>query len=255
MSLLQAHSLTVAIGGRTLCRTLDLTLAPGEVWGLLGGNGAGKTTLLHTLAGLRSADSGTVTLGSEPLAGLSRRRCAQQLGVLLQDETSAFPATVLETVLQGRHPHLGPWQWETDEDRALARAALEQVELSDLAGRRLDQLSGGERQRLRIATLLVQAPRVWLLDEPTNHLDLHHQVSMLALLSTRARDGGGALLMSLHDLNLAARFCDRLILLHPDGEPEQGASDALLTPDRLSRLYGHPIRRLETEAGAVFVPA
>nr|WP_242521747.1 ABC transporter ATP-binding protein [Motiliproteus sp. SC1-56] len=253
--MLSTRGLNIAIGGRSLCRDLNLELKPGEVWGLLGANGSGKSTLLHTLAGLRPASAGSVTLSSSRLDRLSRRRCAQQLGLLLQDETGGFPATVMETVLQGRHPHLNLWQWEGEEDLALARQALQQVGLTACAERRLDQLSGGERQRLRIATLLVQAPRVWLLDEPTNHLDLHHQIQMLELLVAQARETDGTLMMSLHDLNLAARFCDRLILLFPGAEPKQGRAEELLVPETLSALYSHPIRRLETGAGPVFIPA
>lgn len=252
--LLEAQDLSVSIGGKKLCDMWSLTLCSGEIWGILGGNGAGKTTLLHTLAGLRPADSGEVRLLNQPLAEMKSKTRAQQLGFLLQDESTAFPATVLETALQGRHPHLGAFSWESREDEALAMAALAQVELDHYCQRPIDQLSGGERQRLKIATLMVQQPRVWLLDEPANHLDLHHQVSLLEQLLAEVHRQQGCLLMSLHDLNLAQRFCDKLILLFPEG-PEVGTKAELLTEEKLQRLYQHPIRRLETEAGPVFIPA
>ncbi|MFG1489680.1 ABC transporter ATP-binding protein [Oceanospirillum sp. HFRX-1_2] len=258
-TLLACQDLTVSIGGKTLCQNWQLELRPGEIWGILGGNGAGKTTLLHTLAGLREADQGEVLLQGKPLQQLKNRQRAQQLGFLLQDDSTAFPATVLETALQGRHPHMGLFSWESAEDEAIAMAALEQVGLSDYCQRNIDQLSGGERQRLKIATLMVQQPKVWLLDEPANHLDLHHQVSLLEQLIGSVKAQSGTLLMSLHDLNLAQRFCDKLILLFPYDEngngPEMGDKAELLTEEKLQRLYQHPIRRLETDAGPVFIPA
>lgn len=258
-TLLACQDLTVSIGGKTLCQNWQLELRPGEIWGILGGNGAGKTTLLHTLAGLREADQGEVLLQGKPLQQLKNRQRAQQLGFLLQDDSTAFPATVLETALQGRHPHMGLFSWESAEDEAIAMAALEQVGLSDYCQRNIDQLSGGERQRLKIATLMVQQPKVWLLDEPANHLDLHHQVSLLEQLISSVKAQSGTLLMSLHDLNLAQRFCGKLILLFPYDEngngPEMGDKEELLTEEKLQRLYQHPIRRLETDAGPVFIPA
>lgn len=254
LSLLAARQLEVAIGGRTLCRDLSVELKAGSVWGLLGGNGAGKTTLLHTLAGLRKPQAGTIELRQQEMHELSHRQRALLLGMLLQDEHIAFPATVLETALLGRHPHLAAWQWESSHDLALVTAALQQVQLQAMAERQLSELSGGERQRLKIATLMVQDPDIWLLDEPTNHLDLNHQIQMLSSLCQRVRDKGGTLLMSLHDLQLADRFCDRLILLYPDGELEQGPVAELLESERLSRLYKHPIRCLQTDEGRVFIP-
>ncbi len=257
--LLTGSNLTISIGGKTLCQNWQINLKAGEVWGILGGNGAGKTTLLHTLAGLRKADQGDVLLQGKPLQQLKNRQRAQQLGFLLQDDSTAFPATVLETALQGRHPHMGHFSWESSEDETIAMAALEQVGLTDYCQRNIDQLSGGERQRLKIATLLVQQPKVWLLDEPANHLDLHHQVSLLEHLIDSVKAQSGTLLMSLHDLNLAQRFCDKLILLFPSDKngsgPEMGIKEALLTEEKLQRLYQHPIRRLTTEAGPVFIPA
>lgn len=258
-TLLACQGLTVSIGGKTLCQNWQLNLQAGEIWGILGGNGAGKTTLLHTLAGLREPDNGKVLLHGSPLQLMTNRQRAQQLGFLLQDDSTAFPATVLETALQGRHPHMGLFSWESAEDEALAMTALEQVGLRDYCQRNIDQLSGGERQRLKIATLMVQQPKVWLLDEPANHLDLHHQVNLLEQLVTSVKTQSGTLLMSLHDLNLAQRFCDKLILLFPADDPgsgpETGDKAELLTEETLQRLYQHPIRRLKTEAGPVFIPA
>lgn len=254
MSRLSVHDLTVAVGGRTVCRELELSLQPGQCWGLLGPNGAGKTTLLHTLAGLRRPQAGEIRLADTPLAALSRRRRAQLLGLLPQDSQDPLPATVLETALIGRHPHLHAWQWESAADLETVRDVLAAVELAGLEQRQVDTLSGGERRRLAIATLLAQAPAVYLLDEPANHLDLRHQISLLELLRERAFAAGGALMMSLHDLNLAARFCDHLLLLFGDGDSLAAPTREALTPANLQRLYRHPVHVIEAAGRQAFIP-
>lgn len=254
MTRLAIEGLTLRLGSRQFCDKLCLDFEPGQVWGVLGPNGSGKTTLLHTLAGLHSPQGGRVLLAERELAQWSVRERAQQLGILLQGNDSSFPAPVRECAMLGRHPHLEPWQWESAEDWARVDEALERVGLSHIAGRDQGLLSGGERQRLKLATLMVQAPAIWLLDEPTNHLDLHHQVQLLEDLTGEVRRQHQLLLMSLHDLNMAARFCDHLVLLYGDGRVEAGPLEELFESDRLSRLYGHPIRALHADGRCWMVP-
>ena len=253
-ALLQAERLTVTRGERRLFHDLALHLEAGQCWGILGANGSGKTSLLHSLAGLNTADEGSVHLLGEPITALSRRRIAQHLGLLLQDSIDPFPSTVLDTALSGRHPHLHPWSLESPNDLALAREALKEVGLQDLEDRLTHTLSGGERRRLAIATLLTQAPDIFLLDEPTNHLDLNHQMQLLTHFRQCCQPSRGVI-MVLHDINLAARFCDRLLYLYPDGHWESGESAVMLEEGRLQRLYGHPLLRLEGPTGDLFVPA
>ncbi len=226
----------------------------GERWCILGRNGAGKTTLLHTLAGLRAADSGTLTLNGSALETLPRKTLARGIGVLLQDHSDAFPATVLETVLVGRHPWLGALQWESDGDRARALEALEETGMTGMDARMTNTLSGGEQRRLDLATLLTQNPEVFLLDEPTNHLDLHHQVKILNLLQQLAVKYNRVVCMTLHDINLAVRYCNRFLLLFGEGETAQGSSEAVLTPANLHRLYRHELRFIDTPEGPVWLP-
>lgn len=252
--LLEARGLAVSIAGQVVCRHLDLALRPGQSWALLGRNGAGKTTLLHTLAGLRAAAAGDLHLLGEPLAALPRKRVARTLGLLPQDSPDLFPATVLETALIGRHPHLGGLGWEGADDRALARAALAEVGLAGLDARAVTTLSGGERRRLALATLRCQAPAVALLDEPANHLDLHHQVALLGGFRARARAEGGVLLMVLHDINLAARHCDHALLLFGDGEHAAGPFNAIVDAAALTRLYGHPVVPVAGPHGTAWLP-
>jgi iron complex transport system ATP-binding protein len=252
--LLQARHLAVAIGGRSVVADLSLTLAAGQCLAILGRNGAGKSTLLSTLAGLRPAQGGEVLLQGDDLARLSPREAARRRGWLGQSPVDPFAATVLETVLTGRHPHLGRWDWETPDDARIAGEALAAVGLSGLEGRAVQSLSGGERQRLAIATLLTQQPLLFLLDEPLAHLDLNHQIAALELLSRAARECGAAVVMVLHDPGLAWRYCDQALLLYGDGTAEQGAASQLLSAERLSRLYGHPLKALDDGGRRCFIP-
>ena len=253
--LLKAQGLTVEIGGKRVCAGLDHDIHAGQRWAMLGINGVGKTTLLHTLAGLRKPAAGEARLDGEDIHELPRRTVARKLGLLLQEEGDAFPGTVLETALSGRHPHLGRWQWESAADRELAQQALAQVGLEGFEDRLLDTLSGGERRRLSLATLLCQQPRLFLLDEPTNHLDPHQQIRLLDLLAAQTRDGDRALLMILHDVNLATRFCDHALLLFGDGESLCGPAGEVLTAHNIERLYGHPVLELDGPMGPVYLPA
>lgn len=243
-ALLETHHLQVQIAGQTVCRDLNLALQPGQCWAVLGVNGAGKTTLLHTLAGLRQAHGGEILIQQQRLTGYPRRELAQRLGLLFQDVQDPFPSTVMETALMGRHPYTKAWQWENAEDYRIANEALDHVGLRELAPRQINTLSGGERQRLAVATLLAQAPRLLLLDEPTNHLDLQYQHDILKLFKRYAREHSSTVVMILHDINLAALYCDHALLLYTEEEPIHGESEALLTEEKLSRLYHYPIRKI-----------
>jgi iron complex transport system ATP-binding protein len=247
MCLLETTQLSATIGATEICRGLELCIEAGERWCILGRNGTGKTTLLHTLAGLLPPSAGSIAVNGQALQTLPRRAIAQQVGILFQDHLDAFPANVLETVLAGRHPWLGPLQWETTTDRALARKALQAVGLEELEQRIVTTLSGGERRRLGIAALLVQDPQLLLLDEPTNHLDIHHQIRMLDLINQQATQSGKALLLVMHDLNLAQRYCNRFLLLFGHGETVQGQAN-------LERLYRHPLQALQGPHGQIWLP-
>lgn len=253
MTRLETDELVIRVPQRAPGVPLSLQLAAGQVWGVLGPNGAGKTTLLHTLAGLLTPRSGRIRLEGTCLTQLKRGQIARQLGMVFQERHDDFPATVMETALIGRHPFLSAWQRETAEDYGLAEAALQRLDVAHLAQRLTNTLSGGERQRVAMATVLTQKPAIWLADEPTNHLDLHHQSAVMALLTEQAAQGA-AVMMCLHDLNLAARWCDHILLLYPSGEACWGPKDEMLVTSALERLYQQRLATVEVDGAPVFVP-
>lgn len=251
MSLLNCEKLNVKIAETLVCDNFNLSINTGENWAVLGMNGCGKTTLLHTLAGLLPAQSGEIKLNNTPLNNLSRRDIAQQLSLLLQHQEDHFPGTVLESVLIGRHPHLQSWQWESEEDHKLALDTLELVGLTNFSERSILTLSGGERQRVALATLLVQQTTIRLLDEPVNHLDIHHQHEVMKLLTTD--NDQTANVFVLHDVNLAARYCDHALLIYADGKTRQGVCAEVLTEQNLSELYQHPLQEIEHDGQRWFI--
>jgi len=253
-SALSCASLTVEVPGRTLVRGLDLDLPAGHMLVVLGRNGSGKSSTLHTLAGLRPPAGGEVRIAGRPLALWPRRELARTLGLLPQLVEDPFPATALEAVLVGRHPHLDFWAWESAEDRDAALQALESVDLAGLEQRDIATLSGGERRRLSIATILAQDPSVFLLDEPIHQLDPQHQLDVLQLFR-RLADHGRTVVVSLHDIGLAARFADSALLLFGDGRWRCGDCDQVLNEQSIGELYGIAVRELRWEHGRTFVAA
>lgn len=251
---LETRGLRLTAGGRTLCRGLSVAFRAGENWAILGANGSGKTTLLHTLAALRAPDEGTVLLDGIDLGAWRARTRARQIGLLFQDYVAAFPTTVLETVLTGRHPHLGRWAFEGDDDRRRAREALAEMDLAAFASRLLSTLSGGERRRVEIAALLAQDPPICLLDEPANHLDLRHCSEVLQQLARRARRPEHLNLFVLHDVNAARYLCSHTLLLFPGGETAAGPTAEIVTPSALERVYRCAFREVRDGTERYYMP-
>jgi iron complex transport system ATP-binding protein len=237
---LEATGLCARIADRLLWRDVALQVRAGECCVIVGPNGAGKTTLLAALAGLFVPERGEIAYDGVPLATLSPRQRARMRAWLPQADHDAFPATVVETVLAGRHPHVSRWHWESAPDLAIAEGALRRVGLADMAARDVATLSGGERRRVAIAAVIAQDAPLLLLDEPTAHLDLHHQIGVLDDLIGWTRAEGKAMLVVLHDLHLALRYADRALALG-NGEAIAGAATDVLDAPLLSRIFGHPL--------------
>ena len=254
MTSLKIESLTLSIADKILCRDLNLKISENECWGLLGRNGVGKTSLIHSIIGIGTIDSGQVLLDSQNIGELSRREVAKEIGVLFQDSIETLPATVLETIMLGRHPHVQSRIKDNHNDYAIVDSVISELSLSELSDRQLSSLSGGERQRVAIATLLAQTPNIFLLDEPSNHLDIAFQISVLDTLTSKLHERPASILMATHDINLAARFCDYFVLLLENGGHLQGSKKEVLTAENLSIAYGCEIQSIQTKENTFYYP-
>ena len=231
---------------------VDVQVAEGEMLALLGPNGSGKSTLLRVLLGALP-HAGTVLFMGRAVREWARDEIARRVGVVTQGEDIAFPLTVRELVAMGRYPHLGAWRSESAADHAAVDRALEQCELTDLQQRAMTELSGGERQRARVARALAQQPRTLVLDEPAAALDIGHEMALLELLA-RLRSDGVTIVIATHNINLAARYADRLMLLHRGGVSAAGTPAQVLTRDVVERVYEWPVRITEHDAAPQVVP-
>jgi iron complex transport system ATP-binding protein len=216
---------------------LSLELRRKEFVALLGPNGSGKSTLLRLASGLLPPGQGKVEWDDRELSGYSRRERARKIAFLPQQVESIHVHTVRETVALGRYPYLGPWGRPREIDREEVELAMERTEVTTLASRNLRELSGGERQRVHLAAALAQGGDLLLLDEPTVSLDLHHQVRFMSLLQVLAREGR-AVFCATHDLNLAAAFASRVVLLHRGSCVAEGDPADVLQEQRIKEVYG-----------------
>jgi iron complex transport system ATP-binding protein len=217
---------------------ISLEVSPGALVALIGPNGSGKTTLLRLLSGLLAPAVGTVWLEGRDTRGMSRRELARRLAVVPQETHTTFDFTVLDMVLMGRYPHLGPFELEGASDLAIARDALAATGTAAFERRRFSTLSGGEKQRVVIAAALSQLPKILLLDEPTASLDLGYQFEIASLLARLNRDRGTTMIVSTHDLNLAAALCREVVLLRQGRILARGSTTDVLTPGNIRTLYG-----------------
>jgi iron complex transport system ATP-binding protein len=240
-------------GERRAVDRVTFTARAGELVGLVGPNGAGKSTLVRMMAGLAAPSSGTVRLAGLDPSAAPRRAVAQVAALVPQEPRVAWPFTVRQTVMMGRAPRQGLLALPTRFDRGAVEGALEACDLLDLAERRLDALSGGERRRVFFARALAQEPRVLLLDEPTAFLDLAHQMAAMRMAEVAAR-AGLCVVAVLHDLNLAAASCGRLVVLSRGRVVAEGTPDDVLTSDRVRDVWGVKVwRGRNEETGAPVV--
>ena len=233
-------NLTAGYGPRPILHDVNLAVDSGEVVALVGPNGAGKSTLIRVLSGVLPA-RGEAWLNGADLLRLAPAQRARRVAVVPQMIRLPEAFTVGEIVLMGRTPHLPLWGGETRADCEIAWQAMRRTHVEGLSERRVDELSGGEQQRVVIARALAQEPQVLLLDEPTAHLDLKHQVAVLELVRGLAHDHNLAVLLTLHDLNQAAQYADRVALMQQGRLVAQGLAADVFTADRISAVYGVPV--------------
>jgi iron complex transport system ATP-binding protein len=216
---------------------VSLSIEHGDLVGLLGPNGSGKTTMLKLMGGMLRAQGGSIAFLGRPLSEWPRREAARKIAYVPQETHAPFDFSVMEIVLMGRFPHLGPFALEGPDDLAVAQRALEATGMSSFASRLFHTLSGGEKQRVVIASALAQDPRLLLLDEPTASLDVGHQLEVQELLSRLNAGGRVAMVLSTHDLNFAASLCRRLVLVRDGRVLASGATEDVLTPAAVRALY------------------
>jgi len=236
------ESLSVSYGTRKVLQSITLEVEAGEVLALIGPNGAGKSTLIRAASGVIPVHAGSVVVDNEDLLTLPAMRRARFLAVVPQAVLMPPAFTVWETVLLGRTPYLNFLGHVSSRDEEIAHQALQKVDAFDLAERRVGELSGGEQQRVLLARALAQSTPILLLDEPTVHLDLQHQVALMEIVRSLARSDNLAVLIALHDLNLAARYADRVALLVNGEIKAVGTPRQVLTPEIISTAYHLPVR-------------
>jgi iron complex transport system ATP-binding protein len=238
MNQIQTERLTLGYNGKTIISGFDITAQSGEIVGIIGPNGAGKTTILRALAGLMIPRDGAALLNGENIQHLSAADRARSIGLVPQAESHAWPISVEDIVMMGRTPHRGWFMPFSGKDHQFVGRVLQQTGLTDFRHRSIDKLSGGERQRVMIARALAQNPKVMLLDEPTASLDIHHQIQVLSLVRQLVEQQSLLAIIAIHDLTLAARFCDRLVLLYEGQAFAIGTPAEVLKPHNLKKVFG-----------------
>ena len=235
---LEVRGLGFRYGDRAVLHNVDLNVEPGEVVGLLGPNGSGKSTMIKLLSGVLRHDAGRIHLDGTDLRSIERRDLARRVAVVPQEMSFGFPFSAIEVVLMGRHPHLAGLAFEAEADLESAREALRRCGAERFATRIITELSAGERQRVVFAKALAQDTPVLLLDEPASFLDIRHQVELYDIVREAVEQKRIAVLTVMHDLNLAAEYCDRVYLLREGRIEAHGMTEEVMTYANLTRVFG-----------------
>ena len=249
---LSAQNISMQINESMILQSLSATINTGELVGLIGPNGAGKTSLLKILANLKHPDQGSCHLDDQPFSRIDSKQFSQSIAYLEQGAPVYWPLQVKRLVELGRLPHLAPWSKLSVHDNAIVNQAMQRAEVSHLSNRIVSTLSGGERLRELLARIFATEPNIILADEPIAALDPYHQLHTMELFRQHCDDGGSAVVV-MHDLNTAARYCHRLILLHHGNIIIDGSPDEVLTPELLKKVYGIEAKVSIDEDGSLMV--
>jgi iron complex transport system ATP-binding protein len=248
---LRLDNVSLGYDKQTVLRNVSFEARPGEMLGIIGPNGSGKSTLIRGITRLIQPGSGKIFLDGSDISDIGRQKLAQLVAVVPQNPTLPEPFTAIEVVLMGRTPHLGLLRYEGKKDLAIVKAVMEATQTLAFAERRVGELSGGERQRLTIARALAQEPKIMLMDEPTANLDINYQIETLDLARQLCRKQKLIVVVTLHDLNLASQYCDRLVLLSNGTVYCQGIPQAVINAQTIKDVYGaevyvypHPVNKL-----------
>jgi len=234
---METRNLTFAYAEKPVLSEISLDFQPGEFTGIIGPNGSGKSTLLKLIGGILPSPSETVFFKDCELSQYKRKELAVAIAWIPQEKQMAFPFKVIDIVLMGRHPYLSPLSFEGENDYQIALAAMEQTQVAEFAERSFNEISGGEKQRVMIASAISQQPEVMLLDEPTSALDIKYQVEILSILKKLNEQNHKTLVLALHDLHLASKYCQRLILLKQGRVYCEGPPAEVLKKEILEEVY------------------
>jgi len=248
---LRLDNVSLGYGKQTVLRNVSFEAKPGEMLGIIGPNGSGKSTLIRGITRLIQPGNGKIFLNSSDISDINRQKLAKLVAVVPQNPTLPEAFTAFEVVLMGRTPHLGLLSYEGKKDLAIVKRAMESTQTLAFAERRVGELSGGERQRLTIARALAQEPKIILMDEPTANLDINYQIETLNLARQLCRKQKLIVVVTLHDLNLASQYCDRLVVLSQETVYCQGIPQAVINAQTIKNVYGaevyvypHPVNKL-----------
>ncbi len=250
--LMVAEDISFTYDTSLVLKDLSISIQEKEFIGLIGPNGSGKSTLLKIMGGVLKADSGSIHFKNSSVSKISKKLFAQSVSWIPQDHPMVFPFKVSEIVMMGRHPYLSALSFESEEDFDITRRAMETTMTSQFSERYFNEISGGEKQRVMIASALAQNPEMMLLDEPTSALDLKYQIQILNILKDLNANHNMTLVIAMHDLNLASRFCNRLVLLNEGEIVRDGTPEQVLEKDILEQVYGIDID-LSTRNGHIMV--
>ncbi|BCJ85240.1 ABC transporter ATP-binding protein [Effusibacillus dendaii] len=249
--MIQLQEVSVSFGGRSILQKISLQAEKGQSIGIIGPNGAGKSTLLKVIAGQWMPSQGEVTFAGKPIQSYGKKQLARHIAFMRQNVVYELNDRVYDTVMLGRYPFLKRFSSEQPLDHEICRQSLQRTDTWELRNRYLDQLSGGERQRVLLAQVLAQQPKLLLLDEPTTYLDLHRQVELLSFLK-QEQQNGLAWIAVLHDLNLAAQFCDQLVLLDAGKLVQMAAPAIMLRSPAIEDVF--QIRTVVLDIPSLHVP-
>ncbi len=236
--MLNIENIFYKYGERAVISDMSFRAGDGEFIGIIGPNGAGKSTLIKLINGLMPLDGGQILLDDRAISDYPRKELARNMAYVPQENDFVFPYTVREIVQMGRYPHLGGWQFLSGLHDEVVDNAMNVLEISSFSSRKINELSGGEKQRVVIASAFAQQPRILLLDEPTSALDLHHQMAIYRLLHQLNREQKLTIIVVTHDINLAAQFCSRIILLHQGRVLSDGVPDEVLKFGTIQDIFG-----------------
>ncbi len=251
--MLEAVSIAINRGKRRVLSEVNFSVSDGELVGVVGPNGVGKSSLLRALVNLDQAEQGSIHWRGEPLGDMNSQLRARQIGFLPQQEVPAWSLQVEHVVGLGRAPWRRPMERPSEQDHQAIARAIEQTQLEKLCGRTVDQLSGGELRRVLIARVLASEPQCFVADEPIAALDPYHQLQVMEIFREHCNRGGSAV-MAIHDLTLAARYCDKILLLNDGQLVAQGSPESVMTQSQLEAVYGVSIYRDNTPNGLLLVP-